>query len=92
LEETGKILNIPCLVLESSKPIWQGAVRNCRVILGTNAIVEYGVQVVHANGTVVEPVEIDSTVSSKEALCVTLLQVVHLAPQQTKVVRGADGN
>ena len=87
LEETGKILTVPCFVLESSKPIWQGAVRNCGVILGTNATVEYGVQVVHANGTVVRPADRSSTVSCKEVLCVTLSQVVHLAPQQTKVVR-----
>ena len=47
----------------------------------------HGVQVVHANGTVVEPADRDCTSSSKEVLCVTLSQVVHLAPQQTKVVR-----
>ena len=56
------------------------------MILGTNATVEYGVQVVHSNGTVVEPAGRDIT-HSKEVLCITLSQVVHLAPQQTKVVR-----
>ena len=49
LEETGKTLTMPCFVVESSKPIWQGAMRNCGVILGKNATVEYGVQVVHSN-------------------------------------------
>jgi len=96
LEETGKTLTVPCFVLEPSKPIWQEAMRNCGVILGTNATVGYGVQVVHENGTVVKPAVSDSTVSCKEVLCVTLSQVVHLAPQQTKVVRstvkGADSN
>ena len=53
------------------------------MILGTNATVEYGVQVVHSNGTVVEPAGRDITHSK----CITLSQVVHLAPQQTKVVR-----
>ena len=57
LEETSKTLTVPCFVLESSKPIWQGTVKNCGVILGTNATVDYGVQVVHVNGTVVEPVD-----------------------------------
>ena len=71
LEETGNTLTVPCFVLESSKPIWQGAVRNCGVILGTNATVEYGVQVVHSNGTVVEPVDRDIT-HSKKVLCITL--------------------
>ena len=47
---------------------------------------DYGVQVVHVNGTVVEPVDRD-TVCSKKVLCVTLSHVVHLAPQQTKVVK-----
>ena len=47
---------------------------------------DYGVQVVHANGTVVEPVD-RNTVCSKKVLYVTLSQVVHLAPQQTKVVK-----
>ena len=41
----------------------------------------------YANGTVVEPADRDVTTSSKEVLCVTLSQIVHLAPQQTKVVR-----
>ena len=87
LEETDKTLTVPCFVLESSKPVWQGTVMNCGVILGTNATAEYGVQVVHANGTVIEPIYRDTIRSGKEVLCVTLSQVVHLAPQQTKVVR-----
>jgi len=62
-------------------------VKNCGITIRTNTTVEYDVQVVHANGTVVKPADRDSTVSAKEVLCVTLSQVVHLAPQQTIVVR-----
>ena len=42
----------------------------------------FGVQEVHANGTVVNPTHRDSVCSSsiKEVLCITLSQVVHLAP------------
>ena len=69
LEKTGKTLTVPCFVPESSKPIWQGAVRNCGVIVGTNAKVEYGVQVVQSNGSVVEPTNRDIT-HSKEVLCI----------------------
>ena len=48
---------------------------------------EYGVEVVQSNGTVVEPAVRDDTHSNKEVLCVTLSWVVHVAPQQTKVVK-----
>ena len=84
MEETCQTLTMLCFVLDLFKPTWKGAVGNCGVILGMNATAEYGVQAVHANGIVVDPADRDGITSSKEVLCVTLSQVVHLAPQQTK--------
>jgi len=37
---------------ESAKPIWQGVVHDCAMVLGTNAMVEYAVQ---AEGTTMQP-------------------------------------
>ena len=34
LEEIGKTLTVPCFVLESSKPIWQGTVKTVELYLG----------------------------------------------------------
>ena len=44
LEATGKSLNIPCYVVDSMRPLWQGAVKNYGLVLGTNAIIEFGIQ------------------------------------------------
>ena len=43
LEATGKSLQIPCYVVDSTKPLWQGAVKNRGLVLGTNAIVGFGI-------------------------------------------------
>ena len=55
LDATGKSICVPCYVLDSEKPLWQGTVRNCGLVLGTNTITAYGIQVLHANGEVVHP-------------------------------------
>ena len=68
VDETGVTKEVPCFVLASEKPIWSGELHNCGVILGTNALVDLGFQVIHSNGTVVHPegykVSIDPTQSS----------------------------
>ena len=46
LEATGKYLHIPCYVVDSTRSLWQGAVKNCGLVLGTNAIVGFGIQLV----------------------------------------------
>ena len=48
MEQTGQELRILCFVLELVKPIWQGVVHDCAMILGTNAMVEYDIQTVQA--------------------------------------------
>jgi len=50
LEETGKILIVPCYICPRIiKASLTGIERNCGVILETNATMEKGVQVVHAS-------------------------------------------
>ena len=38
VEETKESRQVPCYVLESSKPIWSGELEDCAVVLGTNAL------------------------------------------------------
>ena len=37
MDETGQNLEMPCYVLDSNKPFWQGELKNGAVLLGTNA-------------------------------------------------------
>jgi len=43
--------------LESAKPMWQGVVCDCAMVLGTNAIIEYGIQTVQADGAILQSKE-----------------------------------
>ena len=56
LEATGKSLCILYYVVDSTRPLWQGAVKNCGLVLGTNALVGFAIQLVHKNGTAAQPV------------------------------------
>ena len=38
IEATGIKLTVPCYVIDSTKPVWQGDVNNCGMIMGTNAL------------------------------------------------------
>ena len=55
LDSTGMSLSVPCYVLDSVKPLWRGTVRNCGIVLGTNALTAFGMQVMHSNGEAVRP-------------------------------------
>ena len=50
VEVTGKCLEIPCYVIDSTKPVWQGNVKNCGMIMGTNALVAFQFCISHFNG------------------------------------------
>jgi len=52
---TDKCLEIPCYVMDSSKPIWQGETKNCGVIIGTNALVAFDFSILMTDGSRVEP-------------------------------------
>ena len=43
LDATGKSIYIPCYILDLRKPLWQGTVRNCGLVLGYNCIWNAGV-------------------------------------------------
>ena len=53
MEQTGQKLVIPCFVMTSARPIWQGAVQDCAMVLGTNAMVKFGIQMIHADGSII---------------------------------------
>ena len=55
IDAPGKSLCIPCYVLDSGKPLWQGTVRNCGLVLGTNAMTALDMKVLHSGGKVVHP-------------------------------------
>ena len=50
---------VPCYVLESSKPIWNGELKNCAMLLGTNVLSDLGFCIISSNGSkeVAEPNE-----------------------------------
>ena len=55
-------------MLASEKPIWGGELRNCGLILGTNALVDLGFQIMYSNGTVVHPEGYQASVNPKQIL------------------------
>ena len=86
---------ISCFVLDSSKPLWQGELQDCGVLLGTNALVKFWIEVTHSDETVIIPSSLKSpegTQGSHEDDKVRILQLsmektVRLMPQQSKWVR-----
>ena len=46
---------ISCFVPDSSKPLCQGELQDCGVLLGTNALVKFGIEVTHSDGTMIIP-------------------------------------
>ena len=90
LEATGKSLCIPCYVVDSTRPLWQGAVKNCGLVLGTNAIVGFGIQLVHENRTAVQPVSRNTGIADSPTEKVTRLVlsgVTRTGPRMTKHVK-----
>ena len=80
----------PFFVLKSSKPVWQGMVHDCAMVLGTNAMVKYGLRTVHSDGAVVPPISpAESTGNTNEYMVrrVLLGEKVHLAPGMSRWVK-----
>ena len=38
IERTRVVQSVPCYILDSSKPIWQGELKDCGMIIGMNAL------------------------------------------------------
>ena len=88
IDETGQNLEIPCYVLDSVKPLWQGELKDCAVLLETNALTDFGFEVVYPNGTPIHPVYKDqaNTSNEKSSLKIVLKKSIHLKPGCTKLV------
>ena len=90
LDATGKSLHIPCYVVDSARPLWQGAVKNCGIVLGTNAMIGFGMQLVHNNGTTVQPSFRNSELkepTTENVTRVVLSGVTRLGPRETKFLK-----
>ena len=87
IDETGQNLETPCYVLDSSKPLWQGELKNCAVLLGTNALTEFGFGLFHSNGVPIHPIGKDQSREESSTLHVVLKKSVHLKPRCTKWVQ-----
>ena len=46
--------SVPCYILDSYKPIWQGELKDCGMIIGTNALEELGFSIVDSDGKVLK--------------------------------------
>ena len=90
LEATGKSLCIPCYAVDSTRPLLQGAVKNCGLVLDTNAVVRFGIQLVHENGTAEQPVSRNTGIVDSPTEKVTRLVlsgVTRIGPRMTKRVK-----
>ena len=68
IETTGKKLEVPCYVIDSTKPIWQGEIKNCGMIMGTNALVAFQFCISHSNGIVISPLSLMKQEESADLL------------------------
>ena len=55
IEATGTKLTVPCYVINSTKPVWQGDVKNCGMIMATNALAAFEFHISHSNGIEILP-------------------------------------
>jgi len=70
------------------KPIWQGALQDCAVVLGINAMIRLGIQTVLSDGCVVTPTRDTPKKCAVDppAKGVFLLQADSVAPRQSRMV------
>ena len=64
---------VPCYVLESTKPIWNGELKNCAMVLGINALEDLSICIISNGGTKVMP---KRTVEPKDKTNESKLSVV----------------
>ena len=55
IKAIGIKLTVPCYVIDSTKPVWQGDVKNCGMIMGTNALSAFECHISHSNGIEILP-------------------------------------
>ena len=55
---TDILREVPCYVLDSSKPLWTGEVSDCDIVLGTNVLGSLGFNITYPNGAMVTPAKV----------------------------------
>ena len=91
IKGTSKSFNVPCYVLQSCKPLWNGELYDCALVLGTNALEALGF---HPNGELINAtnksviLQTNQPESNLEDMVhVVLDQKVRLGPFQSNVVK-----
>ena len=51
--QRGASQRVPCYILDSSKPIWKGELKDCGLVIRTNAFANLGFSIVDAEGCIV---------------------------------------
>ena len=54
-EGTNATFDVPCYILQSSKPLWKGDLEDCVLVLDTNVLEVLGFRIAHPNGELVSP-------------------------------------
>ena len=70
-EGTGISQRVPCYILDSSKPIWKGELKDCGLVIGTNALANLGFSIVDAEGCIVTSEE---SASQKQGIVETSIE------------------
>jgi len=55
IEGADETLQVPCYVLNSNRPLWNGELWNCGLVLGTNCLEKFGFLITHPSGQMVKP-------------------------------------
>ena len=73
---------MPCYILESSKPIWKGNLKDCGLVIGTNGIANLGFSIVDAEGCIVTSEE---NASQKQEIVEAPIQVTEPQDNNAKI-------
>ena len=80
LDATQVYQEVSCFVLNSSKPLAQGELQDCGILLDTNALVNFGIEVTHSDDSAIVPsnVRIQEEENKVRILQLTPEKTVHL--------------
>ena len=98
IEGNNTTFNVPCHVLQSSKPMWNGDVYDCALVLGTNALETLGFRITNPNGEPSwEKIPVSRSPSSGTRRCrckgtCLLDQQLCLGLFQSKIVKAGTNN
>ena len=87
-----KSFTVPCYMLKSDKPLWKGELNDYALVLGINALGNFGLQITHPNGIAVHRVGTEAGTdvqgvqpSGKASVHVILDKKLRLEPFQSRV-------